>query len=196
MMDRSIRLANQRANNPLEFDSEEFVHGDTDLKTTLLRMINKKPEGIFINVNTDDSFISAVKQIKASRFNGALYAVYLPASSVARQALGKSLNGFIFSNLPVVDNLVTERGKGILKEFRHRYGEPRSGFPVAAVSFEAYRVFDLAINSGMGPSEYLKNREFNNGFLPSYTFDEHGAVRGINFEMQTILDDKVSVLKD
>jgi len=196
MMERSIRLANQRANNPIEFVSDEFVHGDTDLKTTLLRLINKKPEGIFINVNTDDSFISAVKQIKASRFNGALYAVYLPASSVARQALGKSLNGFIFSNLPLVDNLVTESGKGILKEFRHRYGEPRSGFPVAAVSFEAYRIFDLAINSGMEPSEYLKNREFNDGFLPSYTFDQHGAVRGINFEMQTILDDKVSVLKD
>jgi ABC-type branched-subunit amino acid transport system substrate-binding protein len=194
MMERSIRLANERAGDPIEFVSDDFIHGDTDLKTTLLRLLNRRVEGIFINVNTDDSFISAVKQIKASHFNGALYAVYLPASSVARQALGKNLNGFIFSNLPLVDNLVTESGKVILKEFRRRYGDPRSGFPVAAVSFEAYRIFDLAINSGKDPSAYLKGRIFSDGYLPSYRFDQYGAVRGINFEIQTIVNDQVVVL--
>jgi len=62
-----------------------------------------------------------------------------------------------------------------------------------------YRI-DLALITTQTPQrgkgKYLKNREFNDGLLPSYTFDEHGAVRGINFEMQTIFDDKVSVLKD
>jgi ABC-type branched-subunit amino acid transport system substrate-binding protein len=196
MMERSLRAANDRAGRPLDIVSDNFVHGDTDLKTTLLRLSNKDIEGIFINVNTDESFISAVKQLRAARYAGALYAVYLPASSVAQKALGKSLNGFIFSNLPLVDDLVSARGKGILQEFRQRYGEPRSGFPVAAVSFEAYRIFDLAISSGQDPSEFLKGKEFHDGYLPSYSFDEHGAVRGIDFEMQTILNEKVSVLHD
>lgn len=79
----------------------------------------------------------------AARYAGALYAVYLPASSVAQEALGKSLNGFIFSNVPLVDDLVSACDKGILQEFRQRY-----------------------------------------------------AVRGIDLEMQTILNEKVSVLHD
>lgn len=196
MMERSVRAANKRADQPLEFVSDEFVHGDTDLKTTLLRLLSKDVEGIFVNVNTDDSFISVVKQVRAAHFGGALYAVYLPASSVAQKALGKSLNGFVFSNLPLTDNLVTERGKGILQEFRQRFGEPQSGFPVAAVSFEAYRIFDLAVHSGQNPAEFLKGKVFSDGFLPSYSFDEYGAVRGIDFEMQTIKDEKVVLLKD
>jgi ABC-type branched-subunit amino acid transport system substrate-binding protein len=196
MMERTTRLANERTSNPLELVSDEFIHGDTDLKSTLLRLLNKKVEALFINVNTDNSFISAVKQIRAARFQGALYAVYLPASSVAQKALGKSLNGFIFSNLPLVDNLVSERGNEVLQEFRRRFGEPKSGFPVAPISFEAYRILDLAIRSGKDPSEFLKSKEFNDGLLPPYSFDEHGAVRGIDFEMQAIADEKVVVLKD
>jgi ABC-type branched-subunit amino acid transport system substrate-binding protein len=196
MMERTVRLANEKAGKPLELVSDEFVHGATDLRTMLLRLTGKNVDGIFINVNTEDSFISAVRQIRASRFSGALYAVYLPASAVALKALGKSLNGFIFSNLPPTDDLVSERGKPVLQEFRKRFGEPKSGFPVAAISFEAYRIFDLAINSGQDPSTFLMNKEFKDGFLPNYSFDRYGAVQGINFEMQTIENERVSILKD
>jgi ABC-type branched-subunit amino acid transport system substrate-binding protein len=194
MMERTVQLANKEAGSSVELVSEQFIHGDTDLKSTLLRLINKKVDALFINANTEDSFISAVKQIRALQFKGALYAVYLPASSVAQKALGKSLNGFIFSNLPLVDNLVSQRGREVLREFRRRFGEPKSGFPVAAISFEAYRIFDQAIHSGKDPIELLKSGTFNDGLLPSYHFDKYGAVQGINFEMQAIEDEKVVVL--
>ena len=73
-----------------------------------------------------------------------------------------------------------------MAEFRRRFGEPKSGFPIVPTTFEAFRVLDQAIQSGIGPAEFLRNRSINNGVIKSYSFDSHGAVQGINFEMQKI----------
>jgi ABC-type branched-subunit amino acid transport system substrate-binding protein len=153
-------------------------------------------DGLFINANTDDSFITAVKQVRASRFDGALFAAYLPASDTARKALGAALNGFIFANLPLADELVTARGKKALKEFRSRFGEPQSGFPVVPFTLEAYRIFDLALKSGKDPVQFFATTKFTGGFIPDFHFDEHGAVQGIEFEMQRIENDKVVVVRE
>jgi branched-chain amino acid transport system substrate-binding protein len=196
MMERSVRKANERAGKPIEFASEDFVHGATDFRTLLLRLSKSNIDGLFVNANTDVSFISAVKQIRASKFNGALYSVYLPASETARNALGSSLNGFVFSNLPLADELVTASGKELLADFRRQFGEPQSGFPVVPISFEAFRIFDLALSSGKEPLEFLASTKFTGGFVPSFHFDEHGAVQGINFQMQKIENNEVVLLKD
>jgi len=196
MMERRVRKANEQAGRPIEFSSEEFINGNSDFRTLLLRLTKGNIDGLFINANTDDSFISVVKQIRASKFGGALYAVYLPASDTARKALGSALNGFVFSNLPLADELVTESGKELLSDFRKRFGEPQSGFPVVPISFEAFRIFDLALSSGKEPVEFLASTKFTGGFVPSFHFDEHGAVQGINFQMQKVENDKVVLIKD
>lgn len=189
-------MVNSSRNKPLDIIFEEFVHGGTDLRTVLSKLISKGVEAIFVNAGTENSFIPVVKQIKDMKFKGTLYSAYLPASAVVRKALGEEVNGFIFANLPVSDELVTEKGKEVLAEFRRRYGEPQSGFPVVPISFEAYRVFDLAISSGKPPLEFLKTTKFSGGFIPDFYFDEYGAVQGINFQMQKIENGKVIVLKD
>lgn len=196
MMARTIKKENERRNNPVEIVFEEFIHGESDLRTVLLKLMSKGVEAIFVNANTDNSFIPVVKQIKDMKFKGALYSAYLPASAVVLKALGESVNGFVFSNLPVADEIITEKGKDVLAEFRKRFGEPQSGFPVVPISFEAYRIFDLAISSGKPPLEFLKTTKFSGGFVPDFHFDEHGAVQGINFQMQKIENGKVVVLKD
>lgn len=196
MMARTIDKVNSSRNKPLDIISEEFVHGGTDLRTVLSKLISKGVEAIFVNAGTDNSFIPVVKQIKDMKFKGTLYSAYLPASAVVRKALGEEVNGFIFANLPVSDELVTEKGKEVLAEFRGRYGEPQSGFPVVPISFEAFRIFDLAISSGKPPLEFLKTTKFSGGFIPDFYFDEYGSVQGINFQMQKIENGKVIVLRD
>lgn len=196
MMERTIRRENDRVGKPLQFASEEFVHGETYFRTILLRLSRSNIEGLFINANTDESFISAVKQIRASNFKGALYAAYLPASETARKALGSSLNGFVFSNLPLADQLVTESGKLLLAEFRKRFGEPQSGYPVVPISFEAFRIFDLAMSSGKDPRDFIASTKFTGGFVPDFYFDQHGAVQGINFQMQRVENGEVIELAE
>jgi len=196
MMERTIKKENEKSTNPIELVTEEFVHGESDLRTVILKLIDKKVEGIFVNANTDTTFIPVVKQIRAMKYEGALYSAYLPGSAVVLKELGNEVNGFVYSNLPLADNLVTPKGKELLSEFRKRFGEPQSGFPVVPTSFEAFRVFDLAIQSGSDPVEYLSKNKFSGGFLPDFYFDEHGAVQGINFEMQKIVDGKIVVINE
>ena len=118
------------------------------------------------------------------------------AVDTARKALGSALNGFVFSNLPLADELVSYSGKDLLSDFRKRFGEPQSGFPVVPISFEASRIFDLALNSGKEPVEFLASTKFTGGFVPSFHFDEHGAVQGINFQMQKVENNKLVLIKD
>ncbi len=196
MMERSMRRANEKAGAPLKIVSEEFVHGQTDLKTTLLRLTRGDIDGLFINANSDESFIAAVRQIKATKFHGTLLSAYLPASETTRKVLGSALNGAVFVNLPLADDLVTESGRALLLEFRKRFGEPQAGFPVVPLTFEAFRVLDLAISSGRNPTEFLRLTKFSGGFVPNFHFDEHGAVQGINFQMQKVENGKVVLIKD
>jgi branched-chain amino acid transport system substrate-binding protein len=196
MMERTVTRENDNSTTPIEVVTEQFRHGETDLRTIVFKLINRGVEGIFINANTDTSFISVVKQVRAVKFPGALYAVYLPGSAVVLKELRSEVDGFIYSNLPLADDLMTAKGKELLQEFRRRFGEPQSGFPVVPTTFEAFRVLDLAVQSGTDPVAYLSKNKFSGGFLPDFYFDEHGAVQGINFEMQKIVDGKVVVIKE
>jgi branched-chain amino acid transport system substrate-binding protein len=195
MMDRGIRRENERAGKPLEIVSEEFVHGETDLKTVLLRLVKGRPDAIYISANSEESFIAAIRQLRALRFSGRLYTAYLPASETPRTALGTSLNGITFVNLPHADELVTPEGKVLMTEFRKRFGEPQAGFPIVPLTFEAFRVLDAAIRRGESPREWIASTRFSGGFIPDFHFATHGAVQGIGFQMQRIEDGKVVVLK-
>ena len=196
MMERTIRAQNDKLGSPLEILTEAFIHGDTDLRTILLKLSSKGVEGIFVNANTDNSFIPVVKQIRALKIKAALYSAYLPGSAVVLKELGAEVDGFIYSNLPVADDLVTEKGKAVLAEFKKRFGEPQSGFPVAPITLEAFRVLDLALSSGKPPIEFLKTAEITGGFIPDYYFDQHGAAQGIKFQMQKVEKGKAVVLNE
>jgi len=59
------------------------------------------------------------------------------------------------------------------------------------VSFEAYRVLDMALSSERDPKSFIASTKFKDGFINEFFFDEHGAVQGITFEMQRIEAGKV-----
>lgn len=191
LMDRSIRKANSDSQGALKISSYEFIHGSTDLRTLLLSAIKKGADAFFVNTNTDTSFIPVVQQLKALGYSGARYGAYIPASQVVLTALGSDMNGFLFANLPMAEELMTQSGKELMAEFKKRYGEPQSGFPVVPITFEAFRALDLALQSGKNPRDYLAETKFSGGYLPAWHFDPHGAVQGIGFQMQKIESGKV-----
>ena len=194
MVERSFQRANDRTGRPVDVMSFEYIHGETDLRSLILIARSKGAEAIFVNANTDPSFIAAVKQIRTLKYQGALYALYLPGSELVQKELGADVNGFIFANLPLADDLVTQEGAEVMRVFRERFGNPQSGFPVVPMALESFRIFDLAVRSGKPVREYLASTVFSGGFIPQYRFDEHGAVEGIQFELQQIQDEKVKKL--
>ena len=194
MMQRTVIKANEKLAKPIEILTADFVHGISDVRTVLLKLIANNVEAIFLNANDDKSFIPVVRQIRALKFEGSLYSAYLPGSATVQRELGDQVNGFIFCNLPAADDLVTPAGRELLKAFRKRFGEP--SFPVVLpTAFESFRILDLAIRSGRDPVEFMHTTKFSGGFIPDYYFDEHGAVRGINFQLQKIEGEKVVVVQ-
>jgi ABC-type branched-subunit amino acid transport system substrate-binding protein len=194
MVERSFKAVNGQRGSPIEIFSFEYTHGETDIRTLILRAQAKGAEAIFLNANTDPSFISAVKQIRALKFSGEMYALYLPASEMVLKELGAQVNGFIFANLPLADQMVTAQGAEVMKAFRARFGNPQSGFPVVPMALESFRIFDLAVRSGKPVSQYLASTSFAGGLIPDYHFDQYGAVQGIHFELQRISNGKVHKL--
>jgi branched-chain amino acid transport system substrate-binding protein len=186
MVERVIRRANEQRPEPITIVSREFTHGETDLRTLGLKLTKSGVTAIFINVNSDATFAAVLRAIRSLRYQGDIYAMYLPASKSTQDDLGILLEGVKYINLPSADTLLSDQGKRLMAEFRRRFGEPKSGFPIVPTTFEAFRVLDEAIQSGIDPAEFLRNRSINTGVIKSYSFDSHGAVQGINFEMQKI----------
>lgn len=192
MMERVLRRSNDASKEKIGVESFEYTHGQTDLRTLALKVRNS--EAVFVNSNTDPSFLSVMKQLHDQHYKGEIYSAYFGSSPAIRESLGPLIEGVKFCDLPALDELISPTGKAIMAEFRKRFGEPKSGFPVVPPALESFRLLDVAIRSGMPVQDYLHNRQVNDGILPPYRLDEHGAVQGIAFQMKAVKDGKVIVL--
>jgi branched-chain amino acid transport system substrate-binding protein len=195
MMERSFRQASTQAGNPINLMSDAFNHADGDFRSLLTRFKSAGVDALYLNADSDSSFITLLKQAAAVKLNKPIYAVYLGASSTVQAAVPNLVEGLVFSNLPKMESLLTPSGLDVLREFRKRFGEPKSGFPVVPSTLEMFRVLDLAIHSGQDPGAFLKGRTFSGGFMPSFSFDKDGNIQGLAFEIQQVKNGKVVVLE-
>ena len=74
---------------------------------------------------------------------------------------------------PAIEDAVTDHGKKAYVEFIAKYGSPRSTPLIFATTYEAFRVLDLAIQSGKDVRTYLSEGSFD-GILGKWSFDQHG----------------------
>lgn len=195
MMERSFRAFNDKSARPIEVKSFDFMHGGSDFRTIATKIRAQGFDAVFLNANTDTSFVDMVKQLGDQQLKADMYSAYLPGSKFVIDAVGSKINGYRYCNLPVSDDLVTPAGKELMAKFRARFGEPQSGFPVVPSALESFRLLDLAINSGMPPADFLRSNKFSGGYIPEYWFD-HGAIQGIPFQMQFIENGKAKTLRD
>lgn len=195
MMDRTFRRYNAESKSALQIETFEFTPADTDFRTIASKIRARGFDAIFLNANTESSFISLVKQMDDLKLAVDFYTAYLPASESVREALGDKLEGYRYCNLPVSSALVTAKGKPFFEKFKARFGEPKSGFPVVPVALESFRLLDQALTSKIDPLMYLVNRSTDDGFIPPYRLDVHGAIQGIQFEMQRIEAGQVKVIQ-
>lgn len=196
MMDRSFQRLNREAGSPLELTSYSFTHGDTDLRTLMLKVKASHAEAVFLNADSDSSFISMLKELAPLKYDKPRYAAYWGASDSVLKEVPALNEGIVFSNLPTLEELFSAEGKQLLAEFRRRFGEPKSGFPTLPIAMESMRLLDWALkNNPADPAAFLRGRSIKDGYLPPYSFDEHGNVVGIAFQMQRVRGGKVEVIE-
>ncbi|MBN8551186.1 MAG: ABC transporter substrate-binding protein, partial [Deltaproteobacteria bacterium] len=115
MMERSFIAFNKASANPLEVKTFEFMHGSSDLRTIATKIRVQGFDAVFLNANTDASFIDMVKQLGDQKLHADMYSAYLPGSKTVLDALGNKVDNYMFCNLPVSDQLVTSRGKEMMR---------------------------------------------------------------------------------
>lgn len=195
MMERTFRKENEKSSNPIKLDTYQFLSSDKDLRTLLFKIKSSGAEVLYVNADSDTSYLNIIKQLSVINFNKPLYTVYLAGSSIALSSAPALNNTVIFSNLPKVTDLASERGKSLLAEYAKRFGEPKCGFPVVPTTLGSFRLLDGLISKKQSPESLLGGAKIDDGFLPPYSFDDGGNIQGFEFEMQHIVDGKVELLE-
>lgn len=163
--------------------SESVNGGERDFRAVLLRILRNKCDALMINSAGDDGFIAAFRQLRTINSSIPVYALYMPGSSTVQQALGKSLDGTVYADIPSHSEIATPLGETFINQYRRRFGDFQVGQPAALLAFEALRLIVESQKAGVPLDEFLAHRTVRDGAIREYSFDSDGAVQGIEFRV-------------
>jgi branched-chain amino acid transport system substrate-binding protein len=181
-----IQLAN------LKIEDTVFNPGETDFKSSLLRLKSKGINNIFVNTQSEKTFLLVVQQIEQIGWKPVIYGAYWPSSSTVLATLGKKADGIEFVDMRSPSELLSSEGEHIYPEFLKKYGEPKSNPIIPPIAIEALRVAKRALEQAK-PVEFLSNTEFD-GIIGKFKFDENGDLMNQILVLRVIKDGKVENL--
>jgi branched-chain amino acid transport system substrate-binding protein len=182
-----INKANQ--DRKITLVNENFITSANDYRTLLLRLKAKKIKAVFINSQSEATFLAILKQIYEMKLNVAIYSAYWAGSETFLKQAGTLAEGIVYVDGPLAHDILNEQGKYLIEKFVGKYGEPKFSRLLVATSIEAFRALDLAIRSGSDVKEYLYKNKFQGSF-GEWSFDSNGDILGLNFVIYMIRGDK------
>ena len=186
---RQAFVANN-AGNKLEISSESYLPTDNDFRTILLRYKQLGVKALFINSNTEQSFLLILKQLREGGHSFDIFGSYISGSASFLQQAGKGAEGIIFTDFPPIAEVLTPNGTNLLDKFQREYGPINSWNIVLPTTFELLRALDQAISSGEDVKAYLYRTEFT-GIFGKYQFDQNGDIVGLRHSLNQIRDGKI-----
>lgn len=177
----------QRLNNPekTQLYNENYLTEQTDLRTALLRLKNKGISALFINSQTEITFLAALRQARELALPVQVYSIFWPGSSAFLKEAKDLANGIRYVDAPLGEAVFTLKGKRLMQEFRSQYGAPLYTELQVALAFEALRALHQAIQSGGNAKTYLYNTRFEGLFGP-WRFDRNGDIVGLDYQLYVI----------
>ncbi|RMD87212.1 MAG: ABC transporter substrate-binding protein [Candidatus Dadabacteria bacterium] len=164
---------------------EDVLPSSSDYRSVLLRLRKKGVDLLFLNSQSEQGVINMVKQIHEMGWKVKLFAAYWPDSPVFLRSLGNMAYGIEYVVTQRLDDLLTEDGRAVYKEFLDKGYKIRSIGAVFASSFEGFRVVDEVIRNGSDPESYILGKSFN-GIFGRYSFDKHGEIKGLGFVVKRL----------
>ena len=186
LIERTLVSVNQVRSSPRELFIEQDGSKATDYVPLFLRVKSRGIDALVLNPATEQGFIRMVKQLASAGIKVPIFTFVLPSSSTVQSALGELLNNIIYADLPELNELLSKDGKLVMEDFKKRFGEPNSVPLIAALGYESFRILDEAIKSGKSVPEYLRGLKVEDSIIGRYSFDDDGAVQGINFSLLQI----------
>jgi branched-chain amino acid transport system substrate-binding protein len=172
--DRKVKLVN-----------ENFITSVNDYRTLLLRLKAKKVDAVFINSQSEATFLAILKQITEMKLNLAIYSAYWAGSETFLKQAGTLSEGIVYVDGPLASEILNEQGKHLIEKYIEKYGEPKFSRLLVATSIEAFRALDLAIRSGSDVKEFLYKNKYQGSF-GEWSFDSNGDILGLNFVLYII----------
>ena len=164
-----------------------LIGESADYRTILTRLKQQEVDSLFINAQTEISFLNILKQSKEIGLNVQTYGVYWPSSPAFLDKANGLGDGIITVDTPAVGKILNENGKTLYAEFIKKYGKMNSIEAVFVSGFESFRALTQAIESGKEIRSYLNKTKFN-GVAGEWTFDENGDIEGLDFVLKRIKD--------
>lgn len=175
--------------NKIEIFSESFLTDNPDFRSVLLKLRGKNIDSLFINSQSESTFLAALKQVKEMGINVQLYSAYWAGSAAFLDKANGMSEGIIYVDLPSLNEAATADGLKVYEEFVKKFGKMNSIELMFMSAYEGFRALHQAIESGKDMRQYLHSTTFH-GLFGDWSFDEHGDIQGLNFVLKVIREGK------
>jgi branched-chain amino acid transport system substrate-binding protein len=174
---------------------ESFTSGTTDFRSMITKLKALNPEGIYVNAQTESSFLKIVGQMKELGLTTQIYSAYLTGEGIKKES--KLLEGLVIVDLPAISN----DGKSLdfKNKFKENFGKEPNYPYFAAASYDATNLLAEGIKKNgydaTKVKDYLYSIKNYSGAIGNYGFDNNGDVIGISLTMKNLVNGEFIEIK-
>ncbi len=170
--------------------NEDFLSSDVDFSSALLRLKAKGIEALFINTQSEFSFLTLFTQARRLFPKLQIFGTSMPGSDAFLEKAGSQADGIIFADVPKAADLLQGEGRAMYDRFVAKFGKPLSWDTGVLTSYEALRAMHAAMLSGEEPRKFLYRSTFD-GVFGRWHFDRNGDIQGLASVLKTIRNSAV-----
>jgi branched-chain amino acid transport system substrate-binding protein len=182
-------LQESNADKKIEIFNESYLTENTDFRSLILKLKQKNIDSLFINSQTEVTFLSALKQVKELGLAAQIYSAYWAGSSNFLGNAKDLSEGIVYVDLPAVKEAASLEGIKLFEEFQAKFGRMNGIELMFATAFEGFRALHQAIQSGQDTRKYLYTTRFH-GLFGEWSFDQNGDIQGLEFVIKVVRQGK------
>jgi branched-chain amino acid transport system substrate-binding protein len=190
-----LKTATQLANK--ELSNADFNSSDSDQRSAILKLKAAKTEALFINAQTEASFVNILRQVKSLGWQVPVFSAFFAASPVVLKDQADLVEGVYVLDTPWPEQIQNPENRKIYNLFKQEFGGMQSVEMVFQSAYDGFRALDLAIKAGASADQvkdYFYKQTFD-GLVGPWTFDHNGDVQGYKFVIKVLHKGKAQILK-
>jgi branched-chain amino acid transport system substrate-binding protein len=158
---------------------EAFNTGTTDFRSLLSKVKASGVNSIFIDAQSETSFLQIANQMKELKVPAQIYTVYLTGDGIKQKA--SMLNGMIVVDLPNIGT--AGNAATFTADYKAKFGKDANYPYFAAAAYDAVNILKEGISKNGYDSTKVKDFLYGiksyDGAIGTYHFDTNGDVVGI-----------------
>ena len=168
-------ISNTGKNLGIEIINENFLSGNQDFRTTLVKLKSKGVDALFLNPQGESGLVDLYKQLSEIAWEVPLYGTFLPGGETFIKKFGSKADGIIYADVEFNSKMLNSTGQKLYTQFESEYGKAKAAEHFGALTLVAFNTIHNAIKSNQDVKDYLYKTTFNE-LVDQYSFDKNGDV--------------------